>query len=95
MLNVITIIKNIGYFFKGALDFKGKSVSVLRNEVNNINDEFLLLLYGDLLGIESPTSYYALELLPYLEEEFEGWERRMHHSKSVWEHRGGQLDMDP
>lgn len=88
-------IKDIGLFFEGALDLKGKSVNMLKNDMYNTDDEFLILCFADLLGIDVPTSYYALELLPYLEDELEGWQVRMLDSKSVWEKKGGQLDMDP
>lgn len=88
-------LKDIGLFFEGALDLKGKSIGMLQSDIHNTDDEFLILCFADLLGIDIPTSYYALELLPYLEDELEGWQFRMHESKSVWAKKGGQLDMDP
>lgn len=89
------IIENIGLFFEGALDFKGGSLHHIENEIKDINDEFMILTFADLLGIDIPTSYYALELLPYLAEDLEIFQKRMLDKKSVWEQKGADLDMDP
>ncbi len=99
MNNILTFIKNLiknfGLFFEGALDLKQHSTSHIEIEINNTEDEFLILCFGDLLGIDIPTSYYALELLPYLEESLTDWQKRMLDSKSIWEQKGGDLDVDP
>ncbi len=89
------LLNNLKLFFEGALDFKGKSFSHIESEADESMDQFLLLCYGDLLGIDTPTSYYALELLPYLAEDLEKWQLRMGDKKSVWEARGASLDIDP
>ncbi|MFQ6069742.1 MAG: hypothetical protein ACE5LC_04370 [Candidatus Aminicenantales bacterium] len=57
--------------------FKESSTNIIRKEAFDINDNFLLLLFGDLLGLPNPFAYYALELLPFLADEIEGWERRV------------------
>lgn len=88
-------LNNLKLFFEGALDLKSHSISHIQNELDDTNDEFLILCFGDLLGIDVPTSYYALELLPYLEDELEDWQKRMLDSKSVWEKKGSNLDVDP
>lgn len=88
-------LKGIGLFFEGAFDFKRKSVSHIENEANEVMDEFLLLCFSDLLGIELPTAYYALVLLPYMAEEMAQFQMRMQHKKSIWEEKAGKLDMDP
>jgi len=90
-----TAIKNLVLFFEGALDLKVNLTDKIEVEIDNTRDEFLILCFGDLLGIDIPTSYYALEILPYLEDELIGWEERMLNSKSVWEQKGGDLDVDP
>ena len=82
-------------FFQGALDLKSHSVNHIEDEIKETNDEFLILAFGDLLGIDMHKSYYALELLPYLVEELEDFEKRMNDKKSVWEQKGANLDMDP
>ncbi|MEA1975203.1 MAG: hypothetical protein U9N10_06540 [Bacillota bacterium] len=90
-----TSVKNFELFFEGALDLKQHSTSHIEIEINNTEDEFLILCFGDLLGIDIPTSYYALELLPYMEESLTDWQKRMLDSKSIWEQKGGDLDVDP
>lgn len=46
-------------------------------------DAFLVACFPDAFGIPSPVSYYTAELLPYLQTEFEQWERRMWDRQSV------------
>ena len=50
--------------------------AITRKEAFDANDNFFLLLYGDRWASQT-LSYYALELLPYLAPEIEGWERRI------------------
>ncbi|MBN2797485.1 MAG: hypothetical protein JXR88_18900 [Clostridia bacterium] len=88
-------LENIKLFFEGALDLKGKSFHFIEAEADETMDQFMLLCFSDALGIDLPTSYYALELLPYLYEEIEAWQMRMGQKKSVWESRGAVLDVDP
>lgn len=90
-----SFFENIRLFFVGALDMQQKSVTHIENEIVDTTDEFLILCFGDMLGIDLPTTYYALELLPYLAEDIEPWQRRMLSKKSVWEEKGSKLDMDP
>jgi hypothetical protein len=92
---ITSFIKNFGMFFEGALDLRQNLTSKLETELDDTKDEFLILCFGDLLGIDIPTSYYALEILPYLEDELGDWQKRMLDSKSVWEQKGGDLDVDP
>ena len=89
------ILENLKLFFEGALDFKGQSFSHIDAEADEVMDQFLLLCFGDLLGIDMPTSYYALELLPYIAEDLDSWQKRMGNKKSVWEARGDVLNFDP
>ncbi|MFQ5868164.1 MAG: hypothetical protein ACE5IT_09285 [bacterium] len=72
--------------------FKMSATSIIRKEAFDTNDNFIILLFGDLLGIPNPVSYYTLELLPYLAEELEGWERRMQNRKSIFAEKLGQYD---
>lgn len=88
-------LENIKLFFEGALDFKGRSFSHIQAEADEVEDQFMLLCFADLLGIDLPTSYYALELLPYLGDDMDDWLKRMGNKKSVWEQRGANLDFDP
>jgi hypothetical protein len=64
----------------------------IRKEAFDINDNLMLLLFGDFLGIPNPISYYTLELLPYMVEELVPWERRMQNRKSIMAEKAGQYD---
>jgi len=50
----------------------------------------MLACFPDAFGIPSPVSYYTAELLPYLEDEFEAWERRLWDRESLMERKGQQ-----
>ena len=56
-------------FFGAATDFNRKSRSMLDKEAVDQMDDFMLICFADNLGIPIPTSYYTLELLPYLAED--------------------------
>ena len=82
-------------FLKGATDVNSKSRDLIEHTKNEEIDNFLLLTFGDILGLPIPLSYYSLELLPYLEDELEGWDLRMNSKKNVWIKEAGLLNMDP
>lgn len=88
-------LENIKLFFEGALDFRGQSFLHIEAEADESMDQFMLLCFADMLGLDMPTTYYALELLPYLSEEMSAWQSRMGDKHSVWESRGAVLDIDP
>lgn len=89
------IIENFLLFFQGALDFKSRSTNMIEDEIENTIEEFMILCYSDMLGIESPYSYYALEFLPFMAEEMELWQRNSNDRKSVWEQKAASLGIDP
>lgn len=74
---------------------QGKAHGHIENEVSDTMDQFMLLCFSDLLGVDLPTTYYALELLPYLGEDLVKWKIRMSDKKSIWEEKAGKLDIDP
>ncbi|HHV08456.1 MAG TPA: hypothetical protein GXX69_09640 [Firmicutes bacterium] len=82
----------MGGFFRGAFDFRERATSVVRKEAYEENDIFMLLCFADLIGIPVPTSYYSLELLPYLADELTGWEKRIVERKSVLAEKFGKHD---
>lgn len=88
-------IEGLRLFFQGAFDMKQRSRGHIENEANELMDQFMILCFGDYLGIDLPTSYYAIELLPYLAEDLEQWQGRMTTKKSIWEEKAGKLDIDP
>lgn len=63
---------------------------LIEKEAEDIEDAFLLACFPDAFGIPSPFAYYTAELLPYLAEEFEGWERRLWDRESMLERKGQQ-----
>ena len=94
MIGFWDAIKNIGLFFKGATDYKGKAYQLLEAETRMEMDNFLFVCYSDQLGIPLPINYYTLELLPYLLDEMDKWTDRMDGRKSVWEERGTKFGTD-
>ena len=91
---ILSGLRNLRLFFKGALDFRGQSRSIIKDEAKDEMDDFLLICFGEMLGLPIPVSYYTLELLPYMEEELTGWEDRMMKKKSIWEEKGAQMNYD-
>lgn len=63
---------------------------LVEKEAEDVEDDFMLACFPDAFGIPSPISYYTAELLPYLEDEFEAWERRMWDRGSMLERKGQQ-----
>jgi len=74
--------------------FIDKRMAVVRKEAFDINDNLMLLLFGDFLGIPNPVSYYMLELLPYVADELEPWERRIQNRKFIIAEKAAQYDFD-
>jgi len=62
----------------------------IEKEAEDIEDAFMLACFPDAFGIPSPVSYYTAELLPYLEDAFEAWERRLWDRQSYIERKGQQ-----
>jgi len=62
----------------------------IEKEAEDVEDVFLFACFADAFGIPSPVSYYTVELLPYLADEFEAWERRMWDRDSLIERKGQQ-----
>ena len=60
----------------------------IEDEAMNSEDAFFFACFADAFGIPSPVSYYTAELLPYIAEDFEGWERRMWDRDSAFSLRG-------
>ncbi|MFB6134371.1 MAG: hypothetical protein ABEJ55_05230 [Halanaeroarchaeum sp.] len=53
-------------------------------------DELFFGMFADAFGIPSPVSYYTAELLPYVAEDFEQFERRMWDRETMIERAGQQ-----
>lgn len=87
-----TLMNDLSLVAKGAFDFQMKSTSFLKKEAYDAQDNFILLCFGDLLGLPLPTSYYTIELLPYMAEDLEAWERRMIRRNEIWQEKWAQFD---
>jgi hypothetical protein len=86
------ILENIKLFIGGVFDFKDMSSKLVEKNAMDEFDNFLLLCFGDLIGIPLPTTYYTLELLPYLAEDLKGWEYRIMGRKDIYMDRWGDFD---
>lgn len=62
-------------FLAGLTSFEIEQTA--RAEKYSRQDLFLLLIYGNLLGLPIFFPYYGLRLLPYVFSGFEGWQKRM------------------
>jgi len=62
----------------------------IEKEAEDTEDALLFAMFADAFGIPSPVSYYTSELLPYLADDFEKWERRMWDRESMIERKGQQ-----
>ena len=62
--------------------YRGALARARRDE----DDVFMLLVYGELMGIPNPATYYTLELQPFLLERFHDWHRRMGMEHSPLDH---------
>lgn len=79
-------------FVKGAFSADYNSSRIMRVEAYEQLDNFMILCYGELLGLPLPSSYYSIELLPYLAEDLTTWEKRMMDRKEVLSERWGKYD---
>ena len=59
---------------------------VLARAQRDEDDLFMLFVFGDLLGVPNPVTYYTLELQPILLDRFHAWHRRMGMAHSPLDH---------
>jgi len=50
------------------------------------DDLFMLLVFAETLGVPNPASWYTMELMPVLYEQFHDWHRRMGMEHSPLDH---------
>lgn len=55
----------------------------LHKERGEIERLFILIVFGDLLGVPILPPYYTLRLLPYVVPNLEGWRRSMLREKDL------------
>jgi len=54
----------------------------LAREARARDDVFMMLVFGESLGVPNPAHPYTLELMPVLYESFHDWHTRMGHEHS-------------
>ena len=69
------IAKNLGDMFYGATVYE--MVRDLHKERSHLEHLFILIVFGDLLGVPVLPPYYTLRLLPYIMPNISGWRRSM------------------
>lgn len=91
--NIKIIAENIKGFMYGF--FIESAVDLLEREAYEEQDLYTLILFSDLLGIPNPISYYTIELLPYMSEDMENWEKRMLRKGEVLAEQFGKHGFSP
>jgi len=77
----VKFLKSLKLFFKGVL--VDSSTDKLEAKAKSLNDNLLTVVLSERLGMPNPMYYYMVEILPYIAEDLEGWNRRMADRKSV------------
>lgn len=76
-------------FLKGLDEFYHAPYrKMLSSEYRDESDFFMLMVFAESLGVQNPVSFYTMELLPFLFEDFHEWHKRMGMEKSPIEHFG-------
>jgi len=58
-------------------------VVMFRRQRADLEQLFVLIVFGDMLGVPLIPPYYALRLLPYVVPAVEGWKRRLLREKDL------------
>jgi hypothetical protein len=88
-INFNRFLKDLRLFFKGAM--VDTSSEVIGAAADMMQDNFMIVIFSDFLGIPNPLSYYTIELIPYFGNDLEGWEKRMSDRKSVLAKAMGEM----
>ncbi len=70
-----TALRTVGEMFYGATIYE--MVRNLNKERSHIEHLFILIVFGDFLGVPILPPYYTLRLLPYVVPNISGWKRSM------------------
>jgi hypothetical protein len=63
----------------------------LKKERGHIDDLFMLVVFGDLIGLPILPPYYSVRLLPYIIPTFNMWKRRLLREKDLTEQMATDL----
>lgn len=55
----------------------------VKKERGHLEDLFMLVIFGDLVGLPLLPPYYAMRLLPYIVPSLETWKRRVLREKDL------------
>lgn len=70
-------------FFEGLDEFYHAPYrKTLTKAYRDEDDYFMLLVFAESLGVPNPVSFYTLEILPFILEDFHAWHKRMGMDKS-------------
>lgn len=69
-----------GFFFGVALY---DAVVLFRKQRGDLEHLFVLIVFGDIVGVPIIPPYYTLRLLPYILPAVTGWKRRMLREKDL------------
>ncbi len=70
-----TALRTLGEMIYGATIYE--MVRNLNKERSHIEHLFILIVFGDFLGLPILPPYYTLRLLPYVVPDITGWKRTM------------------
>ncbi|MFV8783660.1 cory-CC-star protein [Microbulbifer sp. SA54] len=73
--NLKLVFQRIGRQLEGY--YQGPYLRAVGRSVRDEEDFFMLLVFGESLGIPNPASFYTLELQPLMLERFHAWHKRM------------------
>ncbi len=63
----------------------------LRKERGNMDHLFMLVVFGDLVGLPLLPPYYSMRLLPYVIPTIETWKRRLLREKDLTDFVGEDI----
>lgn len=64
---------------------------VIRKERGHLDNLFMLVIFGDLVGLPLLPPYYSLRLLPHIIPSLETWKRRVLREKDLTDFVGHDL----
>ncbi len=67
------------------------TVLVLKKERGHLDNLFMLVIFGDMVGLPLLPPYYSLRLLPHIVPSIERWRRRVLREKDLTDFVGHDL----
>ncbi len=85
-MNLQTFRKTLGEVFYG-MAFHDMARHAVRTR-GSMEHLFILISFGDLLGVPILPPYYSLRLLPFIVPEINNWRRRMLRERDITDYIG-------